>query len=419
MLQILFLGLSLCSILASAMFMYAMVILAQATFASQTIAASIFNSIMGAQLLLTPVAGALIDQQSRRRVLLLSHGTLAAVVGSFAVRCLVPTGALTIGGLLPYTVLFGALLAFVMTVRLAIVRDLMPTTQAEGMMVKLALVTAVGNGSGPALVGLLREVGGWPAVFFGSFGLLLASGGLALFLPACATTVAGLPVGWRGQWGHLQAGYGYAWSHPRVWQLLALVALTAFCLMGPYNILMPDYARYTLGLDESARGTFLGSIALFFLLGGVASRVLQRRTRWGPPLVGHVALGGGALVLLATTRHFWLALGGLGLLGIAGSVAWSLTLAALQSTTEVTFTGRVMGLYVMIQQACTVLGGWCFSLVADASSTPSALALAGSMLVLGCAGQAFRCRALWQLQPAVPTAAYPAAPARTGCRRRL
>jgi predicted MFS family arabinose efflux permease len=194
-------------------------------------------------------------------------------------------------------------------------------------------------------------------------------------------------------WWEALAGLRYAATSAPIRRLLNLMAASAFFLLGPYTLLMPDYAKRILGLDEAGRGIFLGSAGLSFLVGGVLARTLARSAQRRAILSASLSLAGLGLGQLALVSRVEMAVPALTMLGLGGSVAWGVGVAALQSSTEARYSGRVMAVYVAVQPIFTALGAWAFGWLAQLSSTPAALGTAGLLLAVGTASYGIAVRA--------------------------
>lgn len=212
---------------------------------------------------------------------------------------------------------------------------------------------------GPSLGGLVYAYGessksapgGAQWVYGGAAGLL-AAGILALM---CVDGRRGA-AGNRGQfaWGHLLEGLRFTWHHKTV---LGAISLDLFAvLFGGALALLPAFTRDVLhsgpevfGYLRAAPG--LGAVTVAVWL---AVRPITRRV--GVYMFGGVAIFGVATVIFGSTRHFWVALTALVLMGAGDMVSVYVRGLLVQLETPDTIRGRVSAVSSIAIGASNELG---------------------------------------------------------------
>jgi MFS family permease len=204
----------------------------------------------------------------------------------------------------------------------------------------------------PLLIGLIRTHAGWGSVL----GVAAASFVLASLLilrlrthanpePSQASVLADMAQGFRAVGGD------------RLLRQLMLAAVIGYAMTGPLQILLPKLARQELGLSESARGAYLGLLAVSLICGGVLALLLSRRLHHGHTIFGGIFLGGGLFALLATIRQPALSALVLAGVGILGGMVISLVVAGIQGKAPAPMRGRVMAMYSITSQVLPALSG--------------------------------------------------------------
>lgn len=302
-------------------------------------------------LVITPVAGLLAERVDRRRLLIFSQA-LSIVLG-------LSLAALGLAGLANATlVIWIALLQGMVSALDASARNLflldlaghranLPQAIAlQGITLNLARF------AGPALAGVaVATLGeGWTFALtaFGYVPLLAA-------LTRIRHSVAARPprqVPWLAE---LAEGFRYVLRTMPVRRLAAVLAVVSLAI-GPYQSIMPVFARDALGGDARTLGWLLGAAGF-----GAIGATLYLASRRGVPGLGRVVAVAGvttsvALAGFSQTAALWQSLAALAVLGF-GYIAFVASINTLmQALAEDDMRGRVVGIFLMLALGFVPLG---------------------------------------------------------------
>ena len=218
-------------------------------------------------------AGPFVDRFPKRRMLILTQGALLVLALALSI--------LTITGLVRYwmVLVLALLLGLVNTVDT-------PTRQSfvieisgrEALMNAVSLNSAAFNAArilGPAAAGLLIGAVGMAACFFIN-ALSFAAVILALIrmdLPAPGPRPpAEKPARTAGD---IREGLSYIRDRPDLLRPLALLALLSAFVIN-YNVMIPTFARSSLGLDAAGYGFLMTSMGIGSLIGGPDAGLPER-----------------------------------------------------------------------------------------------------------------------------------------------
>jgi len=203
-------------------------------------------------LVLSPLAGVVVDRVNRRTLVLVTQST--QMLQAFALAALTFTGTIRAEFVPALAMIYGAAWAFDVPVRQALLpvmvggRDDLPNAIALG-----SLTMNLGRFIGPILAGgLLAWAGeGWCFLLNGvSFlAVLFALSKLPSVPPP------GLPGKWRAQ---LADGFAWVWGFLPARLLIANLALMSLTVPG-YQSLMPIFAAEVFGGDARVQGVLISS----------------------------------------------------------------------------------------------------------------------------------------------------------------
>ena len=336
-------------------------------------------------LVLTPLAGSLIDRCDRHRLLLLTQSAALAQAAALAVLTL--TGAVAAWHVVALSLFLGALNAFDIPTRQSFLSELVG--KGDDLANAIALNSSVFNGArlvGPALAGLLLALTG-PGVCFVANALSY----VAVLAALCAMR---LPRRQRRPsrgrlLGGVCEGLAYAWRSAPIRSLLVLIGLFNLAGMAE-TTLLPVVATQalaggsgTLALLSGAAG--LGAFAAAVLL--AARRSVHGLDRWVVAASGVFGLG---MIAFSFAGTLWAAAL---LLSVTGFTLLLLTAAAntlLQTRVAEDKRGRVVSLYTMMVTGLAPVGGLLAGLLADRVGAAGTLRLAGAACVLGWVALAVR-----------------------------
>jgi MFS family permease len=341
----------------------------------------------GPVLLLSAIAGVVVDRTPKRSLILRTQTALMAPAFALAV--------LSWGGWVQYWHV--AILAGLIGVVNAL--D-MPTRQSflvemvgrEDLLNAMALNSATFNAArvvGPAIGGLLIARYGIALAF-----LLNAISFLAVVMNLAAVRAGSEARPRRGTTirEELADGIRYATRTPQVALILGLVfAVSTFAMN--HGVLVPLYAREVLHEGVHVFGLLMASLGAGAVAGAIAIATLGSGGR--PPLSSVVIPGIGvalAIVTLGFVRHFAVAATILFLIGIMQIIFQNGCNTIVQVTVPDELRGRVMGVYMMVFAGATPVGASLIGSVAEGAGVPAACLVGGSLALIGVALQLARWR---------------------------
>lgn len=313
----------------------------------------------GPQLVLLPLTGLAADRIDRRKLLILTQITMAAL--AFGMAAITLSGVATLWMVYAFALGLGIAAAFDAPARQAFVSELVPTRYLGNAV---ALNSASFNAArlvGPAVAGLLVAAVGVGWVFLinaVTFGAVLVSLGL---LRTEQFTRFTRPPRAPGQ---LLAGFRYVRRRPDI-----LLVLTMIAILGTigFNFAIFISAMARIEFDEGA-GEF-GLLSSVIAIGSVTGALLsarRERPRLRTITLASAGFGAslGAAALMPDSVSFGVALV---FVGFAGLTTMTTANAYVQTTTAPDMRGRVMALYLSIFMGGTVIGAPLLGWVADAA----------------------------------------------------
>lgn len=190
--------------------------------------------------------------------------------------------------------------------------------------------------------------------------------------------------------GQIKEGLRYAWERPTL-RIPLLLMLVVGSLGFNFSVLLPLMARFSFHSGASTFGVMMSMMGAGAFAGALAS---ARRERPTHRLVGLAALAFGFLLLaVAAMPLLSLELAALVPLGFAMITFQTSANSLLQLSSEPSFRGRVMSLYVILFVGTTPIGGPLVGWVAEHFGARSGFLLGGVATVLAALW------ALWALRP--------------------
>lgn len=299
------------SLLGSAMTAFALTIWAFEETGQATVLALVAFFSFGPTVLLSPVAGALVDRWNRRLVMMFSD--LAAGLSTIVVLILFATGRLEVWHLYVTGAFAGAFQAFQFPAYSAAVTMMLPKEQYARASGMLSLAQSASGVLAPAAAGALLGPVGLAGILLVDVVTFMLAVGALLFvhIPQPETTEAGAESQ-SNLWQESVYGFRYIYRRP---SLLAL-QMVFFCMnfiSAFIIVLLAPMILARTGNDE----LLLGAVQSLGAIGGVAGGLLL--SAWGGPrrrihgvllgmfgasLLGAIPLGVGRSLLLWGTGNF-------------------------------------------------------------------------------------------------------------------
>ncbi len=323
---------------------------------------------------LSPFGGMVADRFDRRRVLLVTQGSMMLIAAALAALTL--SGKVTVGHVMVLAALLGIASAFDIPTRQAFLSEMVPR---EDLLNGIALNSSVFNGArvvGPAIAGLVVAAIGEGFCFLGNAASFVAViTGLSLIRTARRAPPRG------GGLAYAFEGFSYVRRTERVRAVLVLLAFAS--LLGtPYAVLMPIFADRVLGVGADGLGLLMGASGV----GAVAGALfLARREGLGGigTLIARASTSFGVLIaLFALSKNAWLSAALLVPAGFAMMVHMAASNTAVQSMVPDHLRGRVMAVYSMVFMGTSPIGALLAGTVAQRIGAPATVAIGGGLCVV-------------------------------------
>ena len=371
--QVFFYVNSFVTLLAGNMFNYGMIILTRSVPASDALTGTAFLGVFGPTLLLGFYAGVLLDRLPRKLVLHTAQGIMFLNMLLFAFLLRYGFDEAQHAWLfISSSVVHGIALAFIVPSRFALIGNLFSPEQTGRATILLNILLLTAFGGAPFLTGLVRQSSAFPTVF-GTIGLLFLAGYLALIPVRVERTFPPKSVGTLHE---LRVGLSFIFQKKIVLELL-LATFFGLFIVGPIQVLLPEFARTVLLLGEAERGAFMGCLGAGLLVGGILARTLDASGHRGWIILAGILATGttiGSLSYLADAPGAALLMA---LAGVAGGALSTLIPAAIQMETPDHVRGRVMSIYSMLFQATPALSGFAMGLFSESQGLIPAIFFSG------------------------------------------
>ncbi len=301
----------------------------------------------GPHIILSMVGGVLADRVNRVR--LIQSGQIVNAVLVFGLAGLTLAGTVEVWHLYAVTVFNGGFTALTQPGRTAVIPSLIPR---EKLVNAIALNATIGQTSqiaGPAFAGLAIGFVGLGTVYVvnGAFYFLAMIALVAVHVPPLVTQAKESP------WRSFLDGLIFVRQKPVILSLLALdVAAT---VLGSYRALLPIFASH-LGVGAGGYGLLSASPGVGSLFGSGFMLSLGDMKYKGLYALTAVLGYCGALVLLALSPWFVLALLAAGLLGVTDSVQMIARNSTIIAIAPDALRGRVEAFRTMLSGGGPPLG---------------------------------------------------------------
>ena len=310
-------------------------------------------------------AGTVADHISRRKMLLITQGSM--MVLAFILAVLTFSGTVRAWHIILLALLLGTANAYDAPGRQSFVVDLVPKQELTNAIALNSSVFNLGTIIGPAAAGLVYAWLG-PGWCFTINGLSFIAVLLALALMKIAAKPPLRPA--QGSLAHtLTEGVRYSFKDANIRVLLVMLTASAVFGFG-LLALMPAWATGVLGGDVRTNGLLLsarglGSLSAALMIAYLGARIIRGRLWSIGSLVMPVSL-----LLFALFRLLPVSLLMLVLMGWSLMTVVNLTNALIQTHVPDELRGRVMSVYILLFQGGFPIGslvaGWLAGLTSEA-----------------------------------------------------
>lgn len=321
------------------------------------------------------VGGALADRFPKKNLIILSQSGNAVM--TFGLAMLDASGEIWFGAVLIIGVINGSMMAINMPSRQAIISDIVPES-------KLMNAVAMNNSAmnltriiGPAIAGFLIVFIDTSGVFYLISAIYVLSALSLLMVKTNSVQTNGVR---KSVGKDIFEGLRYVWSdvHLRGLILMAfLPSLFGFTLFA----LLPVWAREALNVNSSDLGILMTMMGVGALIGTLGLAAVRKFDRRGILLLGLGVFWGIALVGLANSMIFPVAVPFLIIIGLVSSIYMSLNMTLTQLSATPEMRGRVMSI-MMMTFGLMPIGALPFGTIAEYIGTANSLTISGILLSL-------------------------------------
>ena len=330
-----------------------------------------------AMLLTTPFSGAIADRMSKRLLLLLCQSLLMVMTCGLA--ALLYVGALTIELMMAFGFIFGTSASFFWPAITACMGETVePEMQSNGAAL-FQIALNLTRSFTPFIAAALLS---WSAIGLGGTYVVVA----ILMVPTLASIAlipkAVVPVQQAvraGMLADMRLGLAHVMENAQLFAVMASFVVTillAFSMM----VVLPAFAKDTLGAGEAGFGILFGTHAVGGLVAGlfVASKASSRSLN--AYLLGSSLVLGVSVSVMAVMPDFLTALVMVFVVGGAAGAFQTLIMAAILRASAPEYFGRVMAL-TNVGWALNNLFGLLLGIAADVSSERASLFALGLIII--------------------------------------
>ncbi|MDR2896596.1 MAG: MFS transporter [Propionibacteriaceae bacterium] len=320
-------------------------------------------------LFLSAWAGVLADRLPRRKLLIATQSGQALL--AFGLGAIVLTGQAQIWHVYAFAFLLGCVTAIDAPVRQTFVAEMVPIRSLPNA---IGLNSASFNSSrlvGPALAGVLIQVFGTGYAFMiNGITFIATIAALALMRRAKLQVIPSA----KKEKGQIRQAVRYIRRRPEIWLILVIIGVVS-CL--GFNSQLTIGMMATQVFDKQA-GEF-GLLSSIFGVGALIGALMAaRRTHPRLRLIIGAAIGFGLSSIVSAVMPTYLTFGLSGIfVGLFTLTLLTAANATVQLSTQPAMRGRVISLYMLVNQGATPIGSPIIGAVAEQVGTRWAIGLGG------------------------------------------
>jgi MFS family permease len=346
-------------------------------------------------------AGGVVDRVDRRRLLVVTQSTLAALAVAMAV--VVAAGWTSVGALLILSAITGCVTVFDGPASGALGASLLPPDDLANGLALGSIVSSMGRVGGMAAAGLAVAAVG-PAAACGVNALTFLAPIVVLLRLGPSPTA---PAVARAR-EHVWAGVRHVWALPEVRATLAMAWICG-CFGRNFQVTSALMAERVFSGGAGLYGMFSTAFAVGTVVGGVVAARLRHLSRH--VLISAATLAAVLQIASGTTRSVGVFVVILAMIGAAAVVLDTTVGARVQLATDPTMRGRVLAVCALVGGTSGMVGGPLLGWMGQHAGAQAPLLVGGSVALV--AASSFGWRAAHQLATAqmrrVPAPMPPAA----------
>jgi MFS family permease len=353
-------------------------------------------------LLLGMWAGGVVDRVDRRRLLVVTQCTLAALAATMAV--VVAAGWTSVGVLLILSALTGCVTVFDGPASGALGASLVPPEDLSNGLALGSIVSSMGRVGGMAAAGIAVAAVG-PAAACGVNALTFLAP-IVVLLRLRPTPAVSAPSRARE---HVWSGVRHMWALPEVRATLAMAWICG-CFGRNFQVTSALMAERVFSGGAGLYGVFSTAFAVGTVAGGIVAARLHHLSRL--VLISAATLAAVVQIASGTTRSVVVYVAMLGMIGAAAVVLDTTVGARVQLATDPAMRGRVLAVCALVGGTSGMVGGPLLGWMGQRAGAQAPLLIGGSVALAAAGG--FGWRAAHQLATAqMRLAPVPQAPVPT------
>ncbi len=358
------------SVLGSGMTQFALTIWAWQVTGQATVLALVVFFGFFPRIVMTPIAGALVDRWNRKLAMMLSD--LAAGLATVALFVLLQTGHLEIWHLYAAAAFSGVFGSFQVPAYSASITLMVPREQYTRADAMLGLVESSSSVFAPIAAGALLAFTGIGTILIIDIVTFVFAVGVLLFVrvpqPPRAASEESVK---RSLWADTMLGFRYIFAHQSLRGLLALLLVVNVTASVWFALLSPLVLARSGGSELS-----LATVRMVLGIGGVVGGTLvgiwggpkKKRMKWVLLAVGASSLVGNVLVGVGRGLFLWA--GGAFLAEAIMPIALGANQAIWQMKTPAELQGRIFSARIVVTQLAATLAMIVGGILADSVFEP-------------------------------------------------
>jgi MFS family permease len=329
-------------------------------------------------LILSPLAGVMVDRWNRHRVLVITQ--VLAMIQSMLLAILAISGTIQVWHIVVLNLFQGFINSVDIPARQSFVIEMVE--DKKDLSNAIALNSSMFNGArliGPSLAGIIIALVGEGYCFLADGISYIA---VIIALMAMRIKPRKLPEANGHIMAGLREGYNYAFGFAPIKAILFLIGLVS--IVGfPYLVLMPIFARDLLHGGPNTMGFLMGAVGMGALCGAVYMASRKTVVGLGKVMAFSTTLFGTGIILFSLSRNFYLSLIMLLFTGFGMMVQMASANTILQTIVEDDKRGRVMAFYAMAFMGMTPFGSLFAGTLASRIGAPATNIIGGALCILG------------------------------------
>ena len=325
-------------------------------------------------LLFSLYGGAVADRVSRKKIIQLGQIGMLSIILTVGIS--ISTGTVTIYHLIVASIGQGAIWAFLMPARQAIIGQLVEDDQLTNAVALNSSGMSLMTVAAPGIGGVIYGIAG-PATTYYVMGILIC---VALVFTNFVPNLSTISHTKRRIWGDIKEGLLYTRQNRTVLMLL-IVSLSTALLAMPFRTLLPVQIEEVFKREVEALGLLLSMIGVGALVGSLVIAGLSKTSHRGWVLLVTSMLSGVAIMLAAANTSYFFAVVIMVFIGLGDSGRRALNSSLILEQTDEEHRGRVMGVYMM-NFGLMPIGAIPLGFIASLLDVRIAFGLAGVALLL-------------------------------------